>query len=907
MTGWTFVDSDGTFEWRNPPVQNEQYFPVCNEAGLMASVTATLHGDCTIGQHGFVRLPLVMESLHNTRSARNFWVWSEERGAYSLMGNSAAQHARLFRGGADVDTTIRGTPLAYTVIRADRDAGLESELTLFCPAADDRVEILLVAIRNLVSSPLHLVPTTCLPLYCRSADSVRDHNHWTSLSHRMRLFGHGLSITPAMHHDERGHQRNETTYFALAAGPGGQAPVGQFPTVRELIGEGGSFDWPRAVVQNREPSETPPHRRDGMEAVGAMRFAPVTVAPGAVVEYVLMEGAGDDEGAVSRCIERYGSPETARAALDRCRAHWKDRAGRIQFSTGDTHFDTWMRWVGLQPTFRRIYGNSFLPHFDYGRGGRGWRDLWQDCLTLLLQSPADVRDMLVSNYAGVRLDGSNATIVQKKPGAFAADRNRISRVWMDHGAWPWFTTQLYIDSTGDLDILLEPQRWWKDHQVRRAKGLDATWTPAQDTWHLTVAGDVFRGSLLEHILVQHLTCFHNVGEHNHIRLEDGDWNDLFDMASARGEAVAFSAFYGFNLLGIAEILLAMQAAGRTEIDLFEELLLLTNLREPVDDASIEGKRQRLGEYFDRVQGGISGARSRVRMGALIDDLRAKGQWLLHHVRATEWLESRTGHGFFNGYYNNDGERVDGDDVDGPRMNLTAQAFAILSGAATDEQVSRCYRAAGALLKDPCTGGYRLTTPLGRNTWNLGRGFAVVYGEKETGGMFSHMAVIFLNGLYRRGFVREGWEVFSTVYRLANDVEKSCIYPGIPEYINHEGTGKYHYLTGSASWLVMTVLTEMFGFRGYRGNLLISPKLVREQFDDDGRARARAAFLGHRIDLVYANRQRLDYPDYLVGSVLVNGRRCEHRRVGPTTLVIDRSVLQGVLTPDSRIDVELIGR
>jgi cellobiose phosphorylase len=53
---------------------------------------------------------------------------------------------------------------------------------------------------------------------------------------------------------------------------------------------------------------------------------------------------------------------------------------------------------------------------------------------------------------------------------------------------------------------------------------------------------VYKGTLLEHILVQHLTCFHNVGDHNNIRLEDGDWNDLFDMARARGESVAFSAF-----------------------------------------------------------------------------------------------------------------------------------------------------------------------------------------------------------------------------------------------------------------------------------------------------------------------------------------------------------------------------
>jgi cellobiose phosphorylase len=152
------------------------------------------------------------------------------------------------------------------------------------------------------------------------------------------------------------------------------------------------------------------------------------------VEYVGMEGAGESEDDVPACVDRHGSPAKAREALQASLRYWRDRADRIQFATGDHHFNAWMRWVSLQPMLRKIYGNSFLPHFDYGRGGRGWRDLWQDCLTLLLQAPHEVRDMIVSNYSGVGLDGSNATIVEKKLGAFAADGNRISRVWMDHGA-----------------------------------------------------------------------------------------------------------------------------------------------------------------------------------------------------------------------------------------------------------------------------------------------------------------------------------------------------------------------------------------------------------------------------------------------------------------------------------------
>ena len=106
----------------------------------------------------------------------------------------------------------------------------------------------------------------------------------------------------------------------------------------------------------------------------------------------------------------------------------------------------------MQPFLRRLFGNSFLPYHDYGRGGRGWRDLWQDCLALLMLEPEPVHDLLFSNFAGVRVDGSNATIIGSRPGEFKADRNNIPRVWMDHGAWPYLTTRLYIDSDGDLAL-----------------------------------------------------------------------------------------------------------------------------------------------------------------------------------------------------------------------------------------------------------------------------------------------------------------------------------------------------------------------------------------------------------------------------------------------------------------------
>lgn len=905
-TKWDFTDGDGSFEWKNPHTNNQLYFPVCNEAGFMGSVTPSLHGDATTGQHTFLRLPIVISDLYNTRSARNFWIHTSKTGAYSLTGNSAKQLSRLFTAEDKTDTTIKGTFLSNTLVREDHLAGIQSEITCFSPVTDDAVEILWIKITNISHEDITISPTTAMPIYGRSADNLRDHNHWTSLAHRIEMNAYGLAVKPAIFHDERGHKPNDAIYFVLASGENGEKPVGQFPTVAEFIGEGGSFDWPKAVVENIPPYENPPNRRDGMEAVGAIRFADAVLAPGQSKGYIIICGVTKEKASILKCVEKYGMKEKVEKALNDNHAYWHARVDRISFRTGDKKLHKWMHWVALQPILRKIYGNSFLPHFDYGRGGRGWRDLWQDCLALLLQSPDEMKDTLSSSFAGVRLDGSNATIIEKGLGKFAADRNKISRVWMDHGVWPYFTIKLYADQTGDIDIFFSEMPYWKDHQVRRAKARDNDWKPSDGTWQKTSLGDEYKGTILEHVLVQHLTCFHNVGDHNNMKLEDADWNDLLDMANEKGETVPFSAFYGWNLMTIAELLLHYKKVkGVDTIPLFKELLDLTGLKGRVNYDSPVDKRERLYHYFDTVQNNFSGQKAEVSIDLLAEDLASMGKWVLKHVREREWIESKTGYGFFNGYYNNDGLRVDGDHEDCTRMNLTAQTFAIMSGAATDGQIQKAFKAAKAILKDPDTGGFRLTTPLGPNTLNFGRGYAVVYGEKETGGTFNHMVVMFMNALYRRGYVKEAYEVFKTVYGLASNTEKAKIYPGIPEYISHEGRGMYPYLSGSASWLLMTVLTQMFGFMGEYGDLVITPRLVKEQFDANGHASAGAFFLGRKAELTYINPDRLDYSEYRILNVKINSKDVETEKIDHKSAKIKKEVLESALKTDISNKIEVV--
>ena len=699
---WQFTGDDGSFLLESPHKTNYLYFPLVNEAGMMSVVTPTLHGDTKIGQNAFLTLPVSVEDLHNTRSARNFWVYVRGLGAWSATGNSAPQVAQTFAEDPDETVTLEAGLLWHKVTRRNQRVGLCAEVLNFVPVGPDAVELMQVTLTNTSPKPLTITPTAAIPIFGRSADNLRDHRHVTSLLHRVRTVGHGVLACPTLSFDERGHRPNTVTYAVLGAEGDGAPPASFFPAVEDFIGEGGNLEWPRAVVEPDIPGEPAGTTVDGYEAIGALRFAEVTLAPGASRSYVLILAVLPDGGDDAALIRRYGSTARVSEWLARTKLHWQGRSQPLAFHTGDARFDGWVKWVAVQPTLRRLFGNSFLPYHDYGRGGRGWRDLWQDCLALLVMEPEPVRDLLLSSFGGVRIDGSNATIIGGQPGEFIADRNNIPRVWMDHGAWPYLTTRFYLDQSGDLAFLLQEQVYFKDPQINRCQARDEAWSPEQGTALCTAAGEVYRGTILEHLLVQHLTAFFNVGAAgNNILLEGADWNDGMDMARERGESVAFTALYASNLRDLSTLVLSLRRLGLSQVELASELVwLLDTLNQPVDYEDTGAKQGRLAAYFASCRHTVSGARVTIHLADLARDLAAKADWLYSHIRDREWVTSREGYGWFNGYYDNDGRRVEGDQPSGVRMTLTGQVFTLMSGIATDAQAAEIVRAADRYLYDP---------------------------------------------------------------------------------------------------------------------------------------------------------------------------------------------------------------
>ncbi len=872
MPTWNFIDADGAFRMEAPDRTSYLYFPLANEGGMMSVVTPTLHGDVKTGQNAFLMLPLSVEDLHNTRSARNFWLCGPAFGPWSATGNSAQQVARAPSGKDDEVVTLEAGLLWHKVTRENHRTGLRAEIVNLVPAGEDPVELMRVVITNTGEEQLLLTPTAAVPIYGRSADNLRDHRHVTSLLHRIRVTAHGVLVRPTLAFDERGHQPNDITYAVLGAEGDGTPPGSFFPVIEDFIGEGGNLEWPEAVVSTSARGVMAGTTIDGYEALGGLRFREIVLAPGESHTYVLILAILPEGLSAATLIGRYGSAEDFTRCFAATQAYWQAKVSVPAFQTGNPRFDGWMKWVTVQPTLRRLFGNSFLPYHDYGRGGRGWRDLWQDCLALLLMEPEPVRRLLLSSFGGVRIDGSNATIIGARAGEFIADRNRIARVWMDHGAWPYLTTRLYLDQSGDLAFLLEELSYFKDQHADRCRQLDSAWSPEQGTELRIAGGAVYRGTVLEHLLIQHLTAFFNVGHSgNTILLEGADWNDGMDMASEGGESVAFTALYAGNLRDLSRLLPHLERCGIQEVELAAELVcLLDTVDRPVYYGDSHAKQQRLSEYFCSVRHTVTGTKVKVSIAKLVHDLTTKADWLYNHIREREWITNGEGDGWFNGYYDNEGRRVEGAQPEGVRMTLAGQVFTLMNGIATDTQAADIVRAADRYLCERRLGGYRLNTDFGGIQLNLGRCFGFAFGHKENGAMFSHMAVMYANALYRRGLGQQGYKVLNGIYEHCQQFDASRMYPGLPEYVSERGRGMYPWLTGSASWYLLTLLSETFGVKGDLGDLILEPKLVSGQCNAMGQAGVRTQFAGRHLSVVYHIPHASADDVYTIRSVALDG-------------------------------------
>lgn len=791
------------------------YFPLFNLKGYKSSITPYFDGDIKLNHHTYALSPTTEIDLFHHVFSRNV-VISIKDDIYFLNGDTKLQQN---------DEVIYETGLLYQrVIR--RNPLFELDTTSFVPI-DQTLEVHQIQIKNTSNEKLELDIHTKIPLYGRSADNLRDHRHVTSLLNQIKVLEHGILLKPTLSFDERGHKENHMIYSVFASSS--DLKVNRYMPVLDTYIGGGSYQFPKGVFQTYQVGDV----IFGYEAIGAIGFSPKELLPNETITLYLSIGIHENEENLRMNHLSLHRADVFSNELNLVTSFFKNYVDGLSFSLFNKDVSDQLSWVMLQPMLRRYFGNSYLPHHDYGRGGRGWRDLWQDCLALIMNHDPSVLELLYNNFAGVRIDGSNATIIGDKLGEFKADRNQITRVWSDHGAWPLLTTKMYIDETGNLSFLFEKQTYFNDqftHYTKKTKHRQNTQVLLDQN------GKPYYGTILEHLLVLNLVGFHNTGQHGFVKLEDADWNDGLDMAHDLGETIPFTHMYASNLLILADLISKID---NQDILVFEELQLLLD------------EKVHLERFFDAVSD-FKGNLISMSKHTIIRRLKEKAQSCIFHLHEHAFKDSR-----YLSYYDNQGQLLDSKGT----INLTGQTMALLSNTATKEQAIELSALAKKLIFKKHLGGYQLNTDYKKVMMNLGRAFGFAYGHKENGAVFSHMAIMYAYGLYQYDLVDLGHEAMMAILERSLDVN-SKVWVGIPEYFNDQGIGKYPYLTGSASWMLKVLRDQVFGIKFDVGHLYLKPKLKKSDFIDQ-KASITTYLFGQRTTITYHNPKSLDYPYYRI--------------------------------------------
>ncbi len=229
------------------------------------------------------------------------------------------------------------------------------------------------------------------------------------------------------------------------------------------------------------------------------------------------------------------------------------------------------------------------------------------------------------------------------------------------------------------------------------------------------------------------------------------------------------------------------------------------------------------------------------------------------ARADKWLNARIGwiealhtHGWdgqwFKRAFFDNGAALGSSTNDECKIDLIAQAWAVLSGASTDQFIQPAMQAMNQQLidadnndsKDSKNGRLlRLLTPPFQNSANS-PGYIQAYppGVRENGGQYSHAAVWAMMAQAMTGTQNgnsdAAWASFKAIspahrsqhptqgpaYELEPYVLAGDVYSAAP-YLGRDGWSWY---TGSAAWLHRAALETLLGLSVRQGELCVSPRV-----------------------------------------------------------------------------------
>ncbi len=793
------------------------YFPLFNQNGFKSTITPNLIGDVKLDYHHYILEPISEIGLYDSYG-RHVIIYINDV-PYYLSGKGIHQQDDI------LDVTYNS--ISQKVVRTNDKYQITT--TSFIPY-NKQVELHEIKYLNKTIENQKIKVITAPLLYGRSVDNLFDHRHVTSLLNRSEVIEGGILLKPTLSFDERGHIKNDYLYYFLA-NSNDISIDGYYPSYDEFI-NGGSMLYPKGLNNKYQVG----HKVSGYETIGGVSFKEITLKPNEEIKFYMAFGITLKEEEIFNTKTLLTSDSFNKLLVESNKAN-NELYQKMQFYIKDDETSKFLSFLEVQPVLRRLFGNSYLPHHDYGKGGRGWRDLFQDLLFMIMTFDKSVKDQLINNFKGIRIDGSNATIIGNKPGEFKADRNNITRVWSDHSAWPLLSIDSYINYFNDYEILLEKVSYFDDqftHYTRKTK------LNVSNDNILRSNGEIYKGTILEHLILQNVVSIYNTGEKGFIRIEDADWNDGLDMARDLGETISFTHFFINNIKILIKYLNRFE-----EVELFESLGIL------IEDGN-------LSKFFDKVKN-FNEVSKTYQTKELIKHLQKQIDKLKNNIYKYAFMEN----GALQSYVDNDGNWLDNGTV-----SLTGQAMALLSMTIVKEDATTISKVVKNRLFNEDLGGYHLNENYNEVKMNMGRAYGFSYNHKENGAVFSHMALMYTYGLFNYELSKNAHEgTFAIINQAMN--KDSLIPLGIPEYFTDKGHGKYFYLTGSATWLLKVLKEQIFGLKMIDGTLVIKPQMMASDFIL-GVAKIKTIIFDNLVEVTFYNKNNKDHPHYEIDKIIVDG-------------------------------------
>ncbi|HYD52052.1 MAG TPA: hypothetical protein VEA99_05475 [Gemmatimonadaceae bacterium] len=182
-------------------------------------------------------------------------------------------------------------------------------------------------------------------------------------------------------------------------------------------------------------------------------------------------------------------------------------------------------------------------------------------------------------------------------------------------------------------------------------------------------------------------------------------------------------------------------------------------------------------------------------------------------------------------YYDDGTPLGSHESDECRIDAIAQAWSVLSGAATEERAGQALDAMERWLVSEDEGIIRLLTPaFDRTPHDPGYIKGYLPGVRENGGQYTHGALWAVRALAELGraeraapllemlspVTRGGSAEAARIYKVEPYVVAADVYGVAP----HVGRGGWTWYTGSAGWMYRVALESILGLRVERGRELV---------------------------------------------------------------------------------------